>query len=152
MNTQRGGGWVIVQSALMIAVAIMGVADSRKFGPLPYQFTFACLLFLASATIGIAGVITLGPNRTPYPTPRPDAQLVQHGIYNFIRHPLYTSVILWAVSWGLFWRSGLTLVASLVLALFFDAKARFEERQLKIRFPEYSAYQARVRKFIPGFY
>jgi len=44
------------------------------------------------------------------------------------------------------------LVASLALAIFFDAKARREERWLRRRFPEYTRYEQRVRRFIPGIY
>ena len=37
-------------------------------------------------------------------------------------------------------------------AVFFDRKARREERWLRSRFPKYAAYERRVRRFIPGIY
>jgi protein-S-isoprenylcysteine O-methyltransferase Ste14 len=43
-------------------------------------------------------------------------------------------------------------MAALVLALFFDAKARREERWLRQRFSEYARYEARVRRFLPWVY
>lgn len=44
------------------------------------------------------------------------------------------------------------MAISLVLAVFFDAKARREETWLRQQFPEYANYQLRVRRFLPGIY
>jgi protein-S-isoprenylcysteine O-methyltransferase Ste14 len=78
--------------------------------------------------------------------------MVQSGIYSWMRHPLYTSVICGTLGWSLIWQSWPALAASLVLALLLDAKARHEERWLRQQFPEYAKYEKRVRRFIPGVY
>jgi protein-S-isoprenylcysteine O-methyltransferase Ste14 len=77
------------------------------------------------------------------PVPKADGVLVRNGPYRFLRHPLYVG--------GTLFFAGLSLVFSLfglalsgVLALFWVAKARYEERVLRERFPEYSEYQART--------
>lgn len=110
-----------------------------------------CLLG-ASALCGFAGTLALGRKLTPFPKPGAHAELVQHGIYRLIRHPLYTAVFCAAAGWSLVRGSWPALAASLVLAVFFDAKARREERWLREQFPDYDCYAQRVRRFIPGIY
>jgi protein-S-isoprenylcysteine O-methyltransferase Ste14 len=110
------------------------------------------VLLFSSGLIALAGFLALGRNLTPHPKPRADATLVRHGIYGFIRHPLYCSLVLGCIGWGLVWQSGPAAGFAVVLALVLDAKARVEERWLREQFPEYSDYARRVRRFIPGIY
>jgi protein-S-isoprenylcysteine O-methyltransferase Ste14 len=144
----RGGSWVIVQFILMTAVIVLGVVFHGDWTRLPVIATGA-LLFVLGGVFGIAGVAVLGRNRTPYPQPRAGSELVQHGIYARVRHPLYTSVMLASLGWALIWQSGPALVAALVLFPFFQAKARREEQWLSGQFPGYPDYARRVPRFLP---
>ena len=148
---QRGGWWVAGQFILMLAVAVLGIVchDGSK-----HRFLFLCgMVFLAASAIGgIGGTMALGRNLTPFPKPSVGAHLVQHGIYGLIRHPLYTAVICAALGWSLIRSSWPAFAVSLVLALFFDAKARHEERWLRQQFSDYPGYEGRVRRFIPWIY
>jgi len=75
---------------------------------------------------------------------------VQEGPYRWIRHPMYTAVIACslAAAWGgaspWDWLAATALIA--VLAI----KALLEERWILAVHPDYSAYRARTRRFIPG--
>ncbi len=109
-------------------------------------------LFLLAAVVGLTGVAHLDRNRTPFPRPRAGSRLIQRGIYAWVRHPLYLSVMLAGFGWALVWQSGLTLFLALLQVGFFDAKARLEERWLTEAFPEYAEYRRRVRRFVPGLY
>ena len=148
---QRGGWWVVWQFLLLLAVGILGITYHATSKSLP---VFICgLVFLAASAIcGISGALALGRNLTPFPKPSNKTQLVRHGIYALIRHPLYTSVFCAAVGWSLIWQSWPALVASLGLGVFFDAKARHEERWLRQQFPEYADYERRVQRFMPWIY
>jgi protein-S-isoprenylcysteine O-methyltransferase Ste14 len=148
---QRGGWWVVGQFLLLFAIAILGVTGRATPKPLPI-FIFGLVFLVASAICGLFGELALGRNLTPFPKPSATAQFVQHGIYGLIRHPLYTSVICAAVGWSLVWQSWPALATSLILAKFFDAKARHEERWLRQKYPEYASYERRVRRFIPWIY
>ena len=57
-----------------------------------------------------------------------------------------------AIGWALVWQSWPALLVAAALIPFFAAKARREERWLREKFPEYAAYEQRVRRFIPGIY
>ena len=144
----RGGAWVVAQSVLMMAVVVSSVWFHGDGTRLPVIAVGAGLL-VTGGYFGIAGVVVLGRNRTPFPQPREGSELVQRGIYAHVRHPLYTSVMLTSLGWALLWQSGPALLATLILIPFFHFKARREERWLRGQFPDYADYERTVPRFIP---
>ena len=148
---QRGGGWVLVQNTLTLAILAVGPLQRTVGWPRVGQ-AIGGLLFIAGAVFGITGVRALGRNRTPFPELRAEHHLVQSGVYRVVRHPLYTSLILLGLGWGLIWSSPLTLVLTIALALVLDGKARVEERLLLERYREYTEYKTRVARLLPGLY
>ena len=144
----RGGAWVLVQFFLMASVIAMGVIFHGDGARLPV-IVAGTGLFIAGGYFGIAGVAVLGRNRTPFPQPREGSQLVQHGVYAQVRHPLYASVMLASLGWSLIWQSWPALIAALTLIPFFHLKARCEERWLRDSFAEYANYARNVPRFLP---
>ncbi len=152
MNTSMPDlAWVITQSVLMPAVIVLGVKQRGAWHS-DVGLAAGGVLFALGAIVGIWGVRSLGRNITPLPTPKQDTELVQHGIYRWLRHPLYSSVMLASLGWTLLWQSAAALGVSVVLCGFFDAKARLEERLLLERFHDYVAYRERTWRFLPGIY
>ena len=101
---QRGGVWVFVQNTLLAAVIVLAVwFRGSAFHPVAVIAGAALLLVAAGGSL--AGALALGKNLTPFPKPGDQAQLVRHGIYSVIRHPLYTSLIAGAIGWALAWQS-----------------------------------------------
>ncbi|MBX3745622.1 MAG: isoprenylcysteine carboxylmethyltransferase family protein [Verrucomicrobiae bacterium] len=149
----RGGGWVWVgvQSVLLTGLVVAGPAGAGAWHSMA-GVILGGLLFGAGGWIGIAGVVVLGRNRTPFPGPRPGSELVTRGVYGWVRHPLYVSLMVAGAGWGLLWQSGWALGVVMGLGVFLDRKAREEERRLREAFPEYGEYAARVRRFLPGMY
>jgi protein-S-isoprenylcysteine O-methyltransferase Ste14 len=76
--------------------------------------------------------------------------LVTTGIYRYIRHPLYSSLLM--LAWGIFFKalSGLGLVLALGATIFMVLTARADEAEC-IRFfgTEYQDYMKRTRMFVP---
>lgn len=107
---------------------------------------------LAALALGALGSHHIRDYLTPLPYPVEHNQLVQHGVYALVRHPLYASLLSAALAWTLFSLSLSHLGLLLVGFLFFDLKARKEEVWLTERHPEYREYAARVAKFIPYLY
>ena len=149
---QRGGLWVLGQSALLCVVIAGGILYRGQWHGLFMLTLCGAFLLLAAVGCGFAGAVSLGRNLTPFPKPSSNTMLAQTGIYGLIRHPLYTAVLCGSVGWGLVWRSWPVLLAALALAPLLDAKARREERWLRQQFPEYGSYEQRVRRFIPWVY
>jgi len=148
---QRGGLWVLGQG-VVLCVVVVGSLLCRDQWASKVLTLCGVLLLLVSGGCALAGALSLGGNLTPFPKPSGKIQLVQTGIYGLMRHPLYTSVFCGSVGWALLWRSWPALVAALALAPLLDAKARREERWLRQHFPEYTAYERRVRRFVPWVY
>lgn len=99
-----------------------------------------------------AGLFSLGRNLTAVPRPKEDAHMVEHGAYRWVRHPIYSGIILGAFGLGLLRGGWLALLYVLVLFLFFDIKSRREEEWLREKYAGYAEYQTRVRKLIPFLY
>jgi protein-S-isoprenylcysteine O-methyltransferase Ste14 len=147
----RGTGWVVVQFALMFAILAAGPLWRAQWSDW-WTWALGGALLLVGAWAGLRGKRDLGAQRTPFPQPKDDGQLITTGIYARFRHPLYLSVIALGFAWALLWRSGPALALAALQMPFFDLKARREERWLRERFADYDDYARRVKRFIPGFY
>jgi protein-S-isoprenylcysteine O-methyltransferase Ste14 len=140
----------LAQAILLAAVLLAGVRFRGK-SQNPFLLLTGTLLIALGVVLILAGAIALGRNLTPYPKPAEKAQLLRSGIFSFIRHPVYTGVMLMSFGWAQIWQSKPALVMAFALIPFFIAKARREEHWLRKRFAEYHAYERRVRRFIPRF-
>lgn len=151
------GEWYVVMQFVWLAVVAFGpkaLPSLPAWGPPWAGLSLALGLALGAAggLLGLAGLLHLGANLTALPHPKDDAQLVQTGAYGWVRHPIYSGLILASFGWGVLWSSWLGLGYALGLLIFFDIKSRREERWLAAKFADYAAYQQRVRKLIPFLY
>lgn len=148
--TERGGWWVISQALVMISVAVLGPLYPADEEPGWRRWSAASALGGLGAAYGIAGAWRLGRSRTAFPLPLEQCRLVTTGVYGWVRHPLYASLIFLGFAWSLGWGSLIAAKAALAQVFFLLAKAKREEIWLKERFPAYVAYARRVKRFIPG--
>ena len=147
---ERGGGWVAGQFLLLACLLVLAALYPGA-GPPAWRYAGA-LVLIGAAAVAVAGLKALGRNLTPFPKPADHAELVQHGIYAKIRHPLYTAVILAGFGWALVWLSWPALMAATALIPFFHAKSCQEEGFLRQKFPGYREYETRTSRFIPRIY
>lgn len=86
------------------------------------------------------------------PTPRAGGQLVRSGPYRWIRHPMYSAVLLvasacaWAGAVAAGWM-GLGLLAAVL-----TVKAMLEERWMLAQHAAYAHYQSQTKRFVPGLF
>jgi len=142
---------VVGQGLFMALVVLGGLPGGPERGSSTTRLLGGALMSLAALVMAL-GAISLGRNLTPFPRPGAAPRLVRTGIYGLVRHPLYVSLIIASIGWALFRCSSWALLATLALAVFLDAKARYEEVALSQRLPEYHQYARSVRRFIPGIY
>lgn len=136
-----------VQFALLAVLLVLPGGDDW---PTPWWIELAgWAQIVGGGLVVLLATRHLGSALTPTPEPRPGEQLRTDGLYRFVRHPIYSGVMLAVV--GLVARSGswATLAVGVVTVVFFNAKAAWEEGRLANRHPGYQAYAARVGRFIP---
>jgi protein-S-isoprenylcysteine O-methyltransferase Ste14 len=135
-NQKRGEGWVVTQLVLFL---LIGASWFFGSGVTSLGWIVAAL----GAALAVWAGVTMGHSLSPFPRPPRDGELVERGPYRVLRHPIYVG--------GTLFFAGLSLVFSVyglvltgVLALFWLAKARLEERHLLARFPAYDDYRRRT--------
>jgi protein-S-isoprenylcysteine O-methyltransferase Ste14 len=108
---------------------------------------------LCVSAVGLAGMIvaasSLGEGLTPSPLPNAAARLHTEGVYGRVRHPLYSCLLLFAAGRVVGSSNPVRPLAFLALTILLTKKARWEERRLGQRFPEYAAYAAHTPRFVP---
>ncbi len=150
-RNDRGEYWVIGQTILSVGFVLLPIVPVGELS-LPMRVLGTSIFGLIAVVFGIGGLLNLGDNLTPLPHPKDESTLVTTGIYRFVRHPLYSSVIFLALAYTIWQMSLFHGIAVLVFLLFFDRKAAQEEVWLINKFPDYQNYKLTVKKLIPGLY
>lgn len=147
----RGEAWVAVQAILFLLI-VFAPAVGMPW-PFPAFFAWAGWLGVAAGVVFLAwSARNLGRSLTPFPKPLPEGQLVTTGAYRFVRHPIYFGVLVTCLGFSMATMSPLRVALTIILFVFFDRKARREERWLEEKYPDYAAYRQRVKRLIPGIY
>ncbi len=153
---QNGEWYVVIQVILFGLVAFAPASLPGWPAWIGSWRTITIVMGLVLGGLGgllvLAGLISLGRNLTAVPRPKDDAHMVEHGAYRWVRHPIYSGIILGAFGLGLLRGGWLGLLYALILFIFFDLKSRREEGWLREKYQNYPAYQQRVRKLIPFLY
>jgi protein-S-isoprenylcysteine O-methyltransferase Ste14 len=137
MNREsRGGGWVVAQFVLF-GLIFLSLFFGDGVTPLGW------IVAAAGLALGIWAGRTMGDSLSAYPRPPHSSELVQTGPFRLIRHPIYVGGTLFFAGLGLVF-SVYALALTGVLALLWVFKARYEERLLAERFPEYEDYRRRT--------
>ncbi len=145
----KGRRLVMFQLIFFVAIGILVIVD----GSVPSTLGWAQILGLVA--LGIGGLLVwrsslaLGRNLVPMPEPVAGGSLVDEGPYQYVRHPIYTAIILIFVGISLISSSWLAGLGTLGLYLLFADKSRYEEGLLRVAYPSYRAYMRRVRFRIP---
>ena len=133
---------VVIQFALIALIMFTGPL-------LPTYWSLRGVLVLGGV-IGLWAFLAMGlGNIRAFPEIPQHGRLVVHGPYRWVRHPMYTSVLVitlaWMVEHPLPFRMGLWV--GLVVTLW--VKLGYEEQLLLKRFPSYEQYRKGTKRLIP---
>ena len=111
----------------------------------PFSYFVGFLIIIIALIILLVAIKDLGRNLSPFPRPINNSNLVTKGIYRFMRHPMYYSLIF--ISFGLFITklSIYYLFLSTILFLIIKFKIALEEQYLKNKFKNYFLYKNEVK-------
>ena len=136
---------VAIQFACLIAIVLTG--------PLLARHSVLLVLETAAVLIGVWAILTVRiGNVNVLPDSRQDAVLVQSGPYRWIRHPMYTALLLGTLALVLDSPSVLRWSLWIVLLIDLVIKLHYEERMLCEHFGGYDTYMAGSKRLIPYLY
>lgn len=139
--------FVVLQFLLFIAFTFDFESMAIHFPAV--LFWFGVAIFILGAFTTVIAVFQLNINLSPFPSPLPGAKLINIGVYKFIRHPIYSGLILAFFGYAIISDSGYRLLISTILFLLFYYKTLYEEKRLIEKFPTYKEYKNRSGRFFP---
>jgi protein-S-isoprenylcysteine O-methyltransferase Ste14 len=115
----------------------------------PWIYIGGVLFIAPGLVILVVSFKNLGRSLTANPVPLENAKLIETGIYKYVRHPIYTGLLLAMLG---------SVVQSMAIVKFFvwlallallTYKAKFEETLLAKKYPGYTQYMKRTGRFLP---
>ena len=135
---------VVVRSSIFTNFDAAFIAHSSS--ALGFIGTVLCAGGIALA---IWARVYLGENWGMPSTTKEDTELVTSGPYKYIRHPIYSGVIL-AMLGSAFAGDGIWLIVFIIFTLYYIYNARIEESNMMWVFPEqYREYKKKTKMLIP---
>lgn len=137
----------------LVAVQFLALALIALTGPLiatPWP-----LLLIELAGFALMAWALWSLRRSPphvVPDVRAGATLQRGGPYRWIRHPMYSALLLITLALVLAAPSLLRAAIWLLLLANLNTKLKYEERLLMARFPDYAAYRETTRRLVPFLY
>jgi len=138
---------------LLILVVMFAASRAFKANGLVIHSTalevVGLTLFLCGLVLAVWARIYLGRNWGMPMTQKEEPELVTSGPYHFVRHPIYSGILLALLGTSLatnyYW-----LIACVLIGAYFIYSAREEEKLLTTSFPTaYPNYRAKSKMLIP---
>ena len=150
-RTHQAYGWFRFFAFESLALLVAWNAPRWFRAPFSIPQLISWLILAGSTVLAANGLLVLRSVGKPRARVMEDTQVVvQTGVYRYIRHPLYASLLFFG--WGVLFKGKDLVSAALALAAtaFWIATARYEERWNIERFgTSYSDYLERTKMFIP---
>jgi protein-S-isoprenylcysteine O-methyltransferase Ste14 len=140
----KGKLLVAIQFSCLILLVILG-----HVWP---QFIAAQILLILGLLLGIWAILSMKFKVNVFPELLPNSKLITSGPYKFIRHPMYTAVLLVAAAWAATNFTALTAALWVVLLIDLLYKLTYEEKLLRTTFTDYKQYQKRTKRLLPFIY
>lgn len=134
------------------SVFVLVLLNAQVWFRAPFSVRQICswLFLLASIAAAAAGFGALRKYGKPDGSFENTTRVVERGIFKFIRHPMYASLLY--LGTGAFLKDirPVTVAVFLVNVAASVLTALMEEREMKVKFgPAYAAYRAKTKRFIP---
>ncbi|MCE7988870.1 MAG: isoprenylcysteine carboxylmethyltransferase family protein [Caldilinea sp. CFX5] len=136
---------VLLQFAAILAILLTGPLWARAPWLLAVELAGLALVLWALLAMQLANLHVL-------PDVRSNAQLVQRGPYRWIRHPMYSAILLATLALVIDAFTWLRLGFWFVLLIDLLIKLHYEERLLAAHYTDYGYYQQQTKRLLPFVY
>ena len=136
-------GWIAYGVLVLPILFLLGTGRALGTSPLTIGLQIAGLALIGWARVAFG-------RRSFYAGSNPTAGgLVTSGPYRFVRHPIYSGVLLLLAGAVVAHHDAAALAAAAVAVAALAVRIISEERQVAARYPDYVDYARRTRRFIP---
>ena len=152
-RAQRLRYWVLLVIAYLLLVYGRQLPSPLNLRVIPHAAPIAwagALLCMAGLAVALWARVILGRNWSGVVTLKEGHELVEHGPYRFVRHPIYTGILTMFFATALVQGHVAGFAGVLLMFASFWIKLGREEKLMLQQFPErYAAYQHRAKRIIP---
>ena len=141
----KGRILVLVQFGCLLVLLLQPASEATS----TWQQRLALTCICCAAVILATALINLRQSVTVFPEPRKNVPLITHGIYTWVRHPMYLAVLLFGVGLVLSAWNVVSVCTWVVLFIDLQIKFRYEDRLLAATWPDAGEYQRRVGALLP---
>ncbi len=149
-NTTRMGKRKSYLAWLLVLLQFLFIGLIVILSPLMDLRLWVIFFMLTGVALGLYAIyiIRIG-NFNISPHVKPAGKMIAHGPYRFVRHPMYTAILItcWPMVLGHFSYLKLGFIVGLTFVLV--VKLHVEEQYLKRAFPAYREYTGTSKKLIP---
>ena len=118
-----------------------------------HALSFSLLLVGTILFIGFSTFLVSKSHKAALEQVHDPPELVDSGVYGWVRHPLYLGILLFCLAFLFVGVSLVSVAIWIAFFIFYDRMATYEERSLiEILGERYVDYQKRVSKWFPGIY
>jgi len=139
--------YVVIQF-ILFSVYILDV-NFLQFTLPEFLNMFSIIIAIIGCFIIIIAMLQLNKNLSPFPTPKSNSQLIQSGLYKYIRHPIYTGILFLLFGYGIYLNSSFKILVTISLYVLFYYKTSYEEQRLHLKFSGYLEYKNKTGRFLP---
>jgi len=139
--------------AVIVAAAIvlvhLGAFRSYDHNTDPWRAGLGLSLFVLGLAFAIWARLHIGRNWGTPMTEKDDPELVTSGPYHFVRHPIYSGILIAGVGTAVA-LSWIWLTVVILAGMYFVYSATVEERYLAQKFPDdYPVYKRSTKMLVP---
>jgi protein-S-isoprenylcysteine O-methyltransferase Ste14 len=145
--------WVLLVIAYLLVVHGRQLPYPLDLRVVPHAAPIAwaaALLCMAGLAVAVWARVILGRNWSGVVTLKEGHELIEHGPYRFVRHPIYTGMLTMFFATALVQGHVAGFAGVVLLFASFWIKLGREEKLMLQQFPErYATYQDRAKRIIP---
>jgi protein-S-isoprenylcysteine O-methyltransferase Ste14 len=150
MNQDKKKAWPSPLSLTLVGIQFVLIGVIAFTGPLwPHGWSLRGMLAVGGV-IGLWALQVMGLRQVKvFPEVPSLGNLIVLGPYRWVRHPMYTSVLLVTLAWTLGNPLTYRIILWVGLLITLLIKLQYEERLLMERFPDYEAYRRQTKCLVP---